>query len=208
MAVVDEYLVAQYAQLHQGKYGQSGMKFAEHANVLVGELGARSVLDYGCGQSDLGRFLDQDYVEFVRYDPSIPEIATLPDRKFDLVMNTDVLEHIPESDVDDVIASIAGCSQRVFFNISCRPAKVLLPDGQNAHLTILSPEQWLERMRRTFPKAVIVGTNPAEKDVTITTWPTTSGTLLRLIDRIADLEKKLSKKPGLTRLVAKIRKRL
>ena len=42
--------------------------------------------------------------KITKYDPAIPSYNTIPKAKFDCLLNTDVMEHIPPDKVDDVLA--------------------------------------------------------------------------------------------------------
>jgi 2-polyprenyl-3-methyl-5-hydroxy-6-metoxy-1,4-benzoquinol methylase len=51
----------------------------------------------------------------------VPEFSAKPDRRFDLVISTDVLEHIPEESIDEVLKDIFNYSdQWVFLTICTR----------------------------------------------------------------------------------------
>ena len=67
----------------------------------------------------------------------------------DVVINTDVMEHIPAEDINEVLGHIKSLSNNVFFNISTRPANQKLPNGENAHCTVWSDEKWLRK--KFFP---------------------------------------------------------
>lgn len=54
----------------------------------------------------------------------------------DLVINTDVLEHILENEIDSVLAKIFSISNNVFFHLHHALADAVLEDGTNAHCTI------------------------------------------------------------------------
>lgn len=122
---------------------------------------ARTLLDYGCGKGRLygakpesfggapGTSLQQHWhLDSVRlYDPAYPPHQGLPDGVFDGVICTDVLEHVPEEDVDWVLREILSFATKfVYLNIACYPAKKILPNGENAHCTIREQEWWLERL--------------------------------------------------------------
>ena len=96
------------------------------------------MLDYGCGKA---QFHDASW-NAVKYDPAIPKFSTRPTGRFDLVISTDVLEHIPEEHIENTIADIFNYSDRwVFVSVCCREAKEILPNGMNAHATV-KPESW------------------------------------------------------------------
>ena len=66
-----------------------------------------------------------------------------PAGRFDIVICTDVLEHIPEHEIPIVLKEIDGYAwEIVFLSICTREARKTLPDGRNAHLTIKPPDWW------------------------------------------------------------------
>jgi hypothetical protein len=80
------------------------------------------------------------------YDPAVEQYSVLPEGTFDAVICTDVLEHIEEEDVADVIREIYSKSDKfVYLGISNEPASSHLPDGRNAHVTQKSLDWWIEQ---------------------------------------------------------------
>ncbi|MEW4531403.1 MAG: hypothetical protein ACF8PG_10405 [Maioricimonas sp. JB045] len=150
--VRNQEFIRQYRVLHQtGAYGWSSEKLIARILPEVLELRPHSILDYGCGQSRLVDMLQyDDDVQVFRYDPAIPGIDTLPVQQADLVINTDVMEHVPEEDVDDVLDEISRISDRAIFNIATAPARCILPNGQNAHCTVRPADWWQARLQRHF----------------------------------------------------------
>jgi len=133
MLISPEYRALNEA-LHQSSntFGGSGIWWAFHAKWAIDKYACESVLDYGCGK---GSFVTNGWRVFgtgpvlAEYDPAIPGKDT-PPLPADLVVCTDVLEHIEPDCIDDVMAHIAGLSRKaVFFIISTKPAKKTLPDG-------------------------------------------------------------------------------
>jgi hypothetical protein len=56
-----------------------------------------------------------------------------------------VLEHIPETQLDDTIAIINSIARgHTTHIIDLDPAKKTLPDGRNAHLSLLTAQRWVE----------------------------------------------------------------
>ena len=131
-------------------------KLARHAD-------AKSVLDYGSGKGllygetnlqlpdgtvipSVKEFWGMESIQL--YDPGVEEFAARPSSSFDGVISTDVLEHIPEEDIDWVLAECFGFAQRfLYMNIASYPAKKILPNGWNAHVTIRPPGWWRERIK-------------------------------------------------------------
>lgn len=151
MPIIDLELVKQYKMLHNSEcYGVSGAFFYDVILECILCLQPKSILDYGCGQNGMHEQVSVQDVCFDGYDPAIDKLSVIMKSKYDFVINTDVLEHIPEDDIDDVLSHIQGLSSNVFFNISTRPAKKLLPNGQNAHCTVWESEKWFRMIRRHF----------------------------------------------------------
>lgn len=138
-------------QLHASPrgYGQKGRKWAPAVVRLVELYGATSVLDYGCGQGSLKVELKKHLSPAVRideYDPAIAGKDGIPEFA-DLVVCTDVLEHIEPDKLDNVLAHLKLLArQAVFMVVNLRPASKVLADGRNAHLIVESAEWWRRRV--------------------------------------------------------------
>ena len=156
MASIDrrEELIAQYAKIHAEKdYGHSSEIMIGIVQKHIYDLPeVKTILDFGCGRSRLVDWLAKihDATPY-RYDPAIPEFAEMPVDKVDLVICTDVMEHISDADIKPVIRQIKGLSDNAFFNISCREADEILPNGENAHCSVHPHAWWMSRLRGQFP---------------------------------------------------------
>ncbi len=77
------------------------------------------------------------------YDPGYAPYATPVSGPFDAVISTDMLEHVPEEDVPWVLDDLFSLTSGFLYLVAaCFPAKKRLPDGQNAHCTVMPPEWW------------------------------------------------------------------
>ena len=77
------------------------------------------------------------------FDPGVPELSNLPPARFDIMVSTDVLEHRPEDDLPWIMDEMIGKAERfVFATVALYPAQKILPNGENAHCTLKSPEWW------------------------------------------------------------------
>jgi 2-polyprenyl-3-methyl-5-hydroxy-6-metoxy-1,4-benzoquinol methylase len=143
MTISDEYREMNTALHAKHKsYGASGRCYAESVNEVAERFKAESILDYGCGKGTLARAVGREVTE---YDPAVPGKDRLdPEATFDLVVCTDVLEHVEPEHLYDVLYDIKRRARKaVFFAIATRPAKKTLPDGRNAHLIIRDAMEWL-----------------------------------------------------------------
>ena len=139
MLLTDKYK-RQLEVMHQ-KYRTFGAG-SKHRRDFINSLGYSDILDYGCGKGYLGTNK--------KYDPAVDEFSKDPEPA-DLVVCTDVLEHIESECLDDVLKHIRSkMKQAGYFTIGCSPAAKKLPDGRNAHLIIQSPEWWLLKLSEFF----------------------------------------------------------
>lgn len=150
--------VSLYKRIHETRYyGASASLYLKQIGEVVSWLNPASILDYGCGRSDLVAHFWKDGERVLgRYDPAIPEFNTMPEGQWDLVLCCDVMEHIPMREVDRVLSEIKAKSLRVIFVISTKLARAKLPNGENAHITLLSKSEWMNWIRDYFGKVEIV----------------------------------------------------
>ena len=133
----------------------------------------KSTLDYGCGASDwtLDGFepeTNESAKEYFglencyRYEPA----RNIDERqKVDCVISFDVLEHIFIADVSNVIDEIFSYATKlVVLNVACYPAAALLPNGENAHITVRDPHWWkaqVDQIALRYPDiSVLLITSP------------------------------------------------
>jgi len=154
MLITDEYRRLN-TELHKtaGGYGSKGKAWAPRVNILAGELAARSILDYGCGKGSLRSVLvefEAPY-EVREYDPAIPGKDTPPEAA-DLVVCTDVLEHVEPECIDAVLADLVRLANKaVLLAVACRAGKRVLADGRPDHLTVKAPAWWRQRAQKFGP---------------------------------------------------------
>lgn len=133
----------------QTPYGERGFRWSGIVADQIRNRGCSSVLDYGCGAGTLARDLVGMGISGLRvaeYDPGIPGKDRLPDFA-DLVVCTDVLEHVEMDRLDTVLTHLKTLARKaVFAVISTRSANHILPDGRNAHLIVQPADWWLARV--------------------------------------------------------------
>jgi hypothetical protein len=173
-------LIAQYRHMHATSvYGDTSVKNLRFLRPEIKLLRPRSILDYGCGQSRLLDRLELGYpTELIRYDPAIPPYSRKPVRPADLLINVDVLEHIEERDLDDVISEMVSLCRHAIIIIDTKPASTILPDGRNAHVTIRPHAWWRERLSRHFPALYPQATARTSR-AGFKTWPRTGRQTLK-----------------------------
>lgn len=161
-----------YAGIYAAMHAESADRFAglsvlphvDRIHSLIRQTKSRTLLDYGSGkgaQYTTHRVHELWAIMPTLYDIGIQAYSKKPYGEFDGVICTDVLEHIDEPDLDGLVDEIFGYARKfVFLAITCRPAKKLLPDGRNAHLTVEPPDWWRAKLmphRHRFPDLLVVG---------------------------------------------------
>jgi hypothetical protein len=153
-----EYIASEYRRLHALKKF-SGACLQNHLpeiKALIKEYDCNSVLDYGCGKATCHKKAALPNVTL--YDPYYEPYSKKPtdDMLFDMVICTDVLEHIPEDEVGKVLHELMFFTHKVLFLAICtKPAKKTFANSENVHLTV-RPKEWWESMLSTAKDIKIV----------------------------------------------------
>jgi Methyltransferase domain len=133
-------------QTHEeAPWGNKGYKHASEIRAFFNSLPRCStILDYGCGSNTLANTCKD--LDIRSYDPGVIEYSDMPEPA-DLVVCTDVLEHIEPDLLYNVLRHIAELAQvGIYLRIGIRLAKRTLPDGRNAHLIVEDCQWWLDKL--------------------------------------------------------------
>ncbi len=115
-----------------------------------------TIIDFGCGKGFLYnkklKIGNEEYFSLsdfwkinniYLYDPGVEEYSLYPQTKFDGLICTDVIEHIPESDILYFIDELFKLSKKfIFIVIATIPATKYFDDGKNIHLCLKNKEDW------------------------------------------------------------------
>jgi hypothetical protein len=149
-------------------------RFPKHLKRIAEEKGrAVTLLDYGCGkgtvpwctyekyQNGIWGYLPTQIQSIYLYDPCYPPFSTKPPEgwQFDVIGCADVMEHVPEEDVDTVLADIASLCKpdgTIMFSISGNKAMKSFEDGENLHCTIQSMQWWKEKIETNCKRSYVL----------------------------------------------------
>ncbi len=149
MQLISEEYKALNEKLHTDNkhYGRSGYLYVKDILKIATQFNTQDILDYGCGKSTLAQNLS---FTIKQYDPAITKYKTLPEPS-DIVVCTDVLEHIEPEYIDNVLDHIKSLTKKcLYISANVCAAKKTLSDGRNAHLIIENPAFWLHKMLCRF----------------------------------------------------------
>jgi len=123
--------------------------FKDLVKPLLTRFEVKSLLDFGCGGSDYlepgfaddmnaKTFFDLDEVRLFEPARNIDQR-----QRSDAVFCFDVLEHIFIADVPRIVRELFDLADKLLVvNVACYPARALLPNGENAHITVRPPVWW------------------------------------------------------------------
>ncbi len=157
--LISPAMVELNARLHRDslEYGVGGGKHAETILKLAENIKTKSILDYGCGKGYLAKALPFPIWE---YDPAISEKAGSP-RPAELVVCTDVLEHVELDKLAFVLDDLRRCVRQVgYFVINTGAAKKKYADGRNTHLIQQDERWWVKHLGKFFTVAKVIVKGP------------------------------------------------
>jgi hypothetical protein len=157
----------QLEEMHRSRrWGADGYKHADAVRALIEQFKPSTILDYGCGREELAKALAP--IRVSGYDPGIAGKEAMP-KPCDLVVCSDVLEHIEPDRLDNVLAHLSAlCAKALYLVIATRPANAVLPDGRNAHLIVQDADYWIAKLKALpFAGMTVQGEGARELRVTL-----------------------------------------
>lgn len=152
-----DYIKQQYELMHK-KNTFSGQVIYAHLKEIkhiIAHYNITSLLDYGCAK---GRAHKKEKLldNVTLYDPYVKEYSIKPAGTFDMVICTDVMEHVPEDEVGKTLAELINYTDKVLFlSICTKKANKTFANGNNLHITI-KPKEWWEEMLSCAKNITIV----------------------------------------------------
>jgi 2-polyprenyl-3-methyl-5-hydroxy-6-metoxy-1,4-benzoquinol methylase len=114
------------------------------------KLKDKQILDYGCGKGGTMAWIRSLYPTccVMGWDTGTDRYQQKPAHTFDAIYSIDVWEHIELQDIPQQIQALRELSRKkksIWCHIiDLTPAKKLLPDGRNAHVTLQTAREWQE----------------------------------------------------------------
>lgn len=150
-------LIPLYRGMASTKMQFFGLSVLEHADLIgarIGQHGAKTLIDWGCGRGDAYKAPHKIWKRWglsasdcYLHDPAFPKYATEPSHVADAVICNDVLEHVPEDEVDEFVGKLfAHAGMFVWASFCNRPAKKVFPGTEtNLHCTLHDMAWWTEK---------------------------------------------------------------
>lgn len=149
-------ITAEYRRLNarqhfeRPEWGRQSMKYYTFVRDVCDRYGRKEFLDYGCGKQMLKEALERFGYKVTGYDPAFPELASPPE-PHDIVVCTDVLEHIEPELLDNVLKDLHRVTRVVgFFVIATRHSINKMVDGSDPHRIVQPSSWWLEKLEPYF----------------------------------------------------------
>ena len=137
------------------------IKFKELLKKIFFDHKIHEILDYGSGNGDWQKKINetetlQSFLGLDKINKFEPALGLNKIKKSQCVLCFDVLEHIFISDIPFVLYEIFKNSKKlVVINVACYEAAALLPNNENAHITVRPPQWWkgcIDTVASNFPK--------------------------------------------------------
>lgn len=165
----DEFISDEYRRLNRkyhidrikanNPWGVSAKKYFKEIQGMAQELKAGDILDYGCGSCSMTKCFrtNKNPIPIYEYDPCIDDKMNNK-RPADLVVCTDVLEHIEKDKLDNVLYDLWAHSRKgMFLVIATVGCSEIFEDGTNAHQIVESPVWWLNKLEEAYQRKILFG---------------------------------------------------
>ncbi len=130
------------------KWGTGGYSHVPMAAKFARELEASSILDYGSGRGTFKTEWRKQGLPggVIEFDPGFPDKAVIP-KPADMVVCTDVLEHVEPEKLDAVLTHIFRIGRKgAYLVIATKASNKVLPDGRNSHLIQKGLDYWQSKI--------------------------------------------------------------
>jgi hypothetical protein len=148
-----DQLLKKHAKQPWGGAGKSWIPLLEkHLDMARVETS----LDFGCGRHTYKQAMTElhPHIQVTEYDPGVAGYDALPQGEFDLVVCTDVMEHVEKEYTAATLVALRDYTKRVIlFNIETNQCSSTLPDGRNTHINLRHVDEWTLLLNAVFKTA-------------------------------------------------------
>ena len=156
MLITQEYKQALFNLHTRARWGVSAGKYAGDSvwQLLDARPEIQTILDYGCGEGALKKWIEDKGItdrDWTLYDPGMLRYQEMPTGKFDLVITTDVLEHVEEITLNNVLKHLRELTGKYLYSeIACYLTRGTFEDGPYKghphHINLKAPDVWRQRL--------------------------------------------------------------
>ncbi|MHA1469268.1 MAG: class I SAM-dependent methyltransferase [Candidatus Asgardarchaeia archaeon] len=133
----------------------------KHLQYIINEIQPTSIIDVGCGSNKFCAMLKKTNIKSIGIDCACPladvisDADNLPfhDNQFDLLTAFDVLEHIPEEEIDIVFKEFKRVAHRFMYQIALRKSPSSI-DHETLHPTVKPYDWWIDKITKDDPKII------------------------------------------------------
>ncbi len=150
-------------------FGDTAGKYAGDSivSLLKANPEIQTILDYGCGVGTLKQWVEDKGItdkDWTLYDPGVAEFQQVPTGKFDLVITTDVLEHVEEIMLNNVLKHLRSMTGKFLYNeIACYFCRDSFRSGPyvgwDLHINLKAPDMWKKRL--AHPSLSVIESYPS-----------------------------------------------
>lgn len=151
------YLKEVEYQHNTSEWGMAGLGHVPHIIDLANRIKAKNILDYGSGCGRTANELRKNNFDVLEYEPGIESkrnnLNLINDYNFktDLIICTDVLEHIERKKLINVLNHLKSINCMYYYvTVGTGPANRILSNGSNAHLIQEDEHWWYNTLSKIF----------------------------------------------------------
>jgi len=114
-----------------------------HLPEFIKKYNPTSLIDYGCGKGSLVKYYKNTIQTVEGYDPCVEEFENIPNKKYDVLISIDVLEHFELEYLTENLYLLNSLFEKAaYIDVNTQASKVFLSDGRNTHLIQEQPNWW------------------------------------------------------------------
>jgi len=144
-------------QHNTSEWGMAGFNHVPYIIDLANSINAKNILDYGSGCGKTANELRKNNFTVLEYEPGIEskrknlKLINNLNFKTDLIICTDVLEHIERKKLINVLNHLKSINCMYYYvTVGTGPSYRFLSNGANAHLIQEDEHWWYNTLSKIF----------------------------------------------------------